>query len=228
MFVRMFSRISTILFDLDGTIADTNEIIQRTMLETLEFASGRPWQREALLPNWGMRLRDQLLLLYPDMQLEHAVPFYRQRYAEYHRTLLAEFPGMRATLAQLHAAGFTLGVVTSKKQASARQTVEDIGYADFFSVLVAEEDSTRHKPAPDPILVALTRLGVTADEAVYVGDNPDDVRAAHAAGVRAIAVGWGVRPRSEFAAVQPHAIIDSPRELYHLLGVPIGLAAEAP
>lgn len=214
-----FEDVSVLLFDLDGTIADTNALILRTLAETLELASGRPWRREELLPHYGMRLRDQLLLCYPSLDLAQVVPFYRERYARYHREMLAEFPGMRQVLERLLAAGIRLGVVTSKKHASSRLTLDDLGYLPFFEIVVAEEDTARHKPFPDPLLFALRALGVDASTVAYVGDNPDDIRAAHAAGLRAIGVGWCIRPREELAACCPDALIDAPEELAGLLGI---------
>ncbi|MHB9129527.1 MAG: HAD family hydrolase [Armatimonadota bacterium] len=213
----MFSNTTAVLFDLDGTIADTNEIIQRTILETLEQESGRPWQREELLIHWGMRLRDQLQAMYPPINLERAVPFYRRRYAVYHEALLAEFPGMRVVLERLRQAGYQLGVVTSKKQESAHHTLHGLGYADLFPVVVVEEDTPRHKPAPDPLLYAAQQLHLSPEAIVYVGDNPDDIRAAHAAGMKAIAVGWCFRDPAELLAVHPDAMIQTPEDLLELL-----------
>lgn len=214
----MLSHIQTVLFDLDGTIANTNDLILRTIADTLECETGRIWHREALLPHWGMRLRDQLMTLHPAIDLERAVTYYRQRYAEHEHTLMAEFPGIRALLEGLQAQGYTLGVVTSKKRLHAQATVDGLGYAPFLSLVVAEEDTPRHKPAPDPLWYALAQLNAPAETALYVGDNPDDVIAARAAGMAAVAVGWCLRPREELIATAPDAIIDDPADLLTLLG----------
>ena len=214
----MTSDISTILFDLDGTIANTNEVILKTIGETLEHFSGRPWRQEELLTHWGMILRHQLVQLYPEIDLERAVPFYRARYATYHEALLMEFPGVRALLAELQARGYRLGVVTSKKRYSAEETISGLGYGPFFEIVVVEEDTARHKPAPDPLCYAAAQLGIAPCRAIYVGDNPDDIRAAHAAGMIAVGVGWCLRPRADLLSVAPDLIIDEPEELFCLLG----------
>jgi len=185
--------IITVLFDIDGTIANTNEIILRTLADTLAMASGRAWRREELLPHWGLVLREQLRRCYPHLAL--------------HQALLAEFPGVRAMLSALQADGYTLGVVTSRKRA-------------FSQLIVTEEDTApRLKPLPDPLLYALQRLRALSAAAVYVGDNPDDIIAAHAAGMRAVAVGWSLRAREELLAVQPDAIIDTPHDLCTFLAL---------
>ena len=209
--------ITTILFDLDGTIADTNEIILRTLAETLEYANGRSWSREELLPHWGMILREQLLTLDPIIDLELVVPYYRRIYAQYHKFLLAEFPGVRELLGQLKTAGYRLGVVTSKKRMSAQLTLDSLRYRGFFDDIIVDEDTIRHKPAPDPLLLALVRFGVTADEAIYIGDNPDDITAAHAAGIPGVAVGWCLRPRRELEAAGADLVLDHADDLLPFL-----------
>ncbi|HOF87376.1 MAG TPA: HAD-IA family hydrolase [Armatimonadota bacterium] len=216
----MLSGVRALLFDLDGTLVATDEIIQRAMLDTLAHCTGRPWERPALMPHWGMRLRDQLRALCPELDLDAAVPYYRARYAIYHEALLAEIPGTRAMLDAVRARGVRLGVVTSKKRQNARQTLRDVGFLALFDVVVAEEDTTRHKPAPEPLLYALTSLNHAPDVAAYVGDNPDDVRAARAAGMRAVAVSWGFRGREEIVAVGPDLILDAPAELLPHLSSP--------
>ncbi|OPZ82880.1 MAG: Pyrophosphatase PpaX [bacterium ADurb.Bin429] len=205
--------VRALLFDLDGTIVDTNEIIQRAILDTLEHFIGRAWSLSALIPHWGMRLRDQLHALCPELDLDAAVPYYRERYAIYHEMLLAEIPGTRAVLDALRQQGLRLGVVTSKKRLNARQTLQDVGFLEFFEVVVVEEDTTRHKPAPEPLLYALTCLDLAPDDVVYVGDNPDDILAARAAHMRAVAVSWGFRGREAMAAVQPDLIIYAPSDI---------------
>lgn len=209
--------VQAVLFDLDGTIVDTNEIILRAMEDTLAHFSGRAWERRELMPHWGMRLRDQLSALAPALDLDAAVAYYRVRYAIYHALLLAEVPGTTAMLTALRAYGLRLGVVTSKKRVNADQTLHDVGFLPYFDAVVVEEDTAHHKPAPEPLLHALALLGLTANDTVYVGDNPDDIRAAHAADMRSIAVAWSLRDRDELCAVAPTAIIDAPGELLELL-----------
>ncbi|MHB0936955.1 MAG: HAD-IA family hydrolase [Armatimonadota bacterium] len=213
----MLNNINAVIFDLDGTIVNTNEVILRSMAETLERETGRPWSHEELLPHWGLVLRRQLRLLHPGIDLKRAVPFYRQCYQRNHDALLAEFPGVRAMLETLQAAGIKLGVVTSKKRGICLQTIADVGYGAFFPVVVTEEDTERLKPAPDPLILALQRLHASPEDAIYIGDNPDDIIAAHAAGMRAVAVGWSLRSRESLLAHHPEAIIDTPDELLALI-----------
>lgn len=212
--------ITTILFDLDGTIADTNALIVQSLLDTLEYASGRSgWGQADLMPNWGLPLRAQLATLYPAIDLDAAVTYYRSRYFMHQDTHLAEFSGVRDLLEALQVAGCRLGVVTSKKRAIAVHTLELLDYLRYMDVVVAEEDAPRHKPAPDPLLCAAAQLGMPPCATAYLGDNPDDIRAAQAAGMAAIGVGWCLRSCNELRDVRPDTIIETPGDLLVWLGL---------
>ena len=215
--VCILSGVKAVLFDLDGTLVDTNSIIIESMRDTLAHFTGRAWERRELMPHWGMRLRDQLRALCPELDLDAAVSYYRIRYAVYHERWLAEIPGTRPMLEALLAHGIHLGVVTSKKRVNAVQTLRDVGFLDFLAILVTEEDTTRHKPAPEPLLYALERLRLDPVDTVYVGDNPDDIHAARAAKMRCVAVAWSLRTREELSAAQPDLLIAVPGELLHHL-----------
>ncbi len=218
-------RYKAVLFDLDGTIADTNEIIQRTLAETLERASGRVWAHDEVMGAWGLILREQLRILYPPIDLDAAAAFYRGRYSELHDEMLREFAGVNELLESLVAAGYKLGIVTSKKAINAQHTVDDLGMAHFFQCIIAEEDAPRVKPAPDPIWAACTRLNIIAEEALYVGDNPDDMIAAHAAGMKAVAVSWSLRSIDELQQAGADFVIDTPMGLLDVLSGELDLVA---
>ncbi len=84
---------------------------------------------------------------------------------------------------------------------------------ELFDVVMAAEDSERHKPAPDPVLGALERLGAEAAGACYVGDSPFDIECGRAAGVVTIAVTWGFFSRDALEVVGPDRIVETPGEL---------------
>lgn len=209
--------ITAVLFDLDGTIVNTNDVILASLAETLAHVTGQSWSREALLPHWGKVLRQQLVLFHPEIDLEQAISFYRECYAKHHVGLLAEFPGVRPLLDGLQQAGYGLGVVTSKKRFACEQTLVDIGYHDLFPVVVTVEDTSRIKPAPDPLLLAAQMLHTEPSRCLYVGDNPDDLIAARAAGMGAVGVSWSLRPREELLALEPDAMLEAPGDLWKLL-----------
>jgi pyrophosphatase PpaX len=109
--------------------------------------------------------------------------------------------------------------VTAKRRATVQLAFDRLpGLEQRFDVLVGADDTERHKPDPDPILEALRRLGVAAAEAAYVGDSPFDVRAAKAAGVFAVAVGWGgIHGEKVLRAEEPDAFVQRAEELLDVL-----------
>ena len=129
-------------------------------------------------------------------------------------------------MTELSASGATIGVVTSKRHVSATNTLRAAGLDGHLPLLVAMEDTAVHKPNPEPLLLALQRLGVRATDCVYIGDAVVDVQAAKAAGMASIAVTWGAGERAYLLAAGPLAIVDTMEELRaHLLEEsPAGLA----
>ena len=122
-------------------------------------------------------------------------------------------------LPRLRAEGRRLGIVTAKRHASVQLAFDRLpGLEANFDVLVGAEDTTRHKPDPAPLLAALERLDARAEDTAYVGDSPFDVRAAKAAGVRAVAVTWGgIHEADALEREQPDALVHHAEELLAVL-----------
>jgi pyrophosphatase PpaX len=146
-------------------------------------------------------------------RVDELVACYREHNEPLHSEL-AECAGMTDTLTTLKEEGRKLGVVTAKRRETVRLAFSYLPLEHFFDVVVGSDDTERHKPDPQPLTHALHLLGAAADDAVYVGDSPFDVRAAKAAGVHAVAVTWGgIHPRERLEAEEPDAVVDSAEEL---------------
>jgi len=183
-------RYPVVLFDFDGTIVDSGAII----VASFRHAARTVLRRE--LPDaWiaarvgGSGLYEQMAEIAPD-RVDELVATYREHNEPLHDQLEC-CPGMLDVLDRLHAEERRLGIVTAKRHATVELAFARLPLRDYFEVIVGADDTERHKPHPDPILVALERLGARPEEAVYVGDSPFDVGAARAAGVHAIGVRWG-------------------------------------
>jgi pyrophosphatase PpaX len=133
--------------------------------------------------------------------------------AEHLTDLLEEYAGADELLKDLGASGATIGVVTSKRHVSATNTLRAAGLDGHLPLLVAMEDTDSHKPNPEPLVLALARLGVKATDCVYIGDAVVDVLAAKAAGMESIAVTWGAGDRADLLAAGPLAVVDTMDEL---------------
>ena len=142
---------------------------------------------------------------------------YRAHNYEHHDALIRPFAGVEPMLASLRATGLRLGVVTSKRERSARIGMSRYGLGDFFEVSIFHDDTVRHKPDPAPLIAGAQRLGVAPERTMYIGDSVHDVAAGRAAGMRTIAAAWGPFPRIDLDAAGPDHVADRPHDVVVLL-----------
>lgn len=196
------------LFDFDGTLVDTTDLIYQSMRHATGEVLGREISRDVLMANVGQPLPRQMELL----SAEHAealLDSYRLHNEANHDALIREFPGVEESLARLKAAGVRVGVVTSKRRFSVDMALKKFpGLGDVVDQWVTMEDTTEHKPRPEPLLKGLEMLGnVPREQAAYVGDSPFDVTAAKAAGVESVAVSWGAFSEDALRAAEPDQLV---------------------
>lgn len=212
------SRHPVILFDLDGTLIDSLELLVRAMTHAFDSRQGpRPTVEE-----WVATIGRPLLWQFgqyatSDDDLQHLVRTYRSFQLEHHDRLTRAYDGIPSLVASLHAAGHPLGVVTSKFGKLASRSLEHVGLAPHFDVVVGADSTSKHKPDPDPLWFALRQLRQEPSGAVYVGDSPFDVMAANAAGVTSIAVTWGAAQRAPLMDASPRHVVNTVTELESLL-----------
>ena len=203
--------LEAVLFDFDGTIVDTTELIYESMRRATGEVLGRELSRETLMANVGQPLPRQMELLADGQpeKTEELLEAYLQHNEELHESLIREFPNIGTSLARLRDVGLRLAVVTSKRRFSVEMALDSFaGLSDIFDVFVTMEDTAEHKPLPAPLLRGLELLGeVRPESAAYVGDAPFDVAAAHAAGVMSVAVSWGVFTAEALHAAGPDHLV---------------------
>lgn len=209
-------RWSSVLFDMDGTLANTIPLILASYRHTMEVAGLEPaddttirsWIGRTLDDMWvtlaGAERAPELMEAYTDWQLAHVDEY------------LQPFEGIKETVADMAAAGVRMGVATSRRRESAELIVRTLGLGDL-PVLVAMEDTAVHKPNPEPLLLAAERLGVRPVETAYVGDALVDLRAADAAGMDGIGVTWGAGVAKAMRAEPSVAVVDTVDDLRELL-----------
>jgi pyrophosphatase PpaX len=203
-----------ILFDLDGTLIDSIELILSSARHTFEgWARGTPTDEE-WVRGIGTPLVQQLRsYAASDDEVAFLLDRYRRYQAEHHDRLTRCYDDVPEVLGALAARGHRLAIVTSKASPIAHQSLGFVGIDDYFPVVVGYDETTRHKPDPEPVRVALSRLGVSAEQAVFVGDSPHDVHAGKAAGVVTIAALWGPFDRETLAEARPDHFIGCMAEL---------------
>lgn len=194
--------LSTFLFDLDGTLIDSIELIMSSFRHTMLTHRGAVPPDGDWRAGFGRPLRPQLARYARDAdEVTRMAATYRAHNLEHHDRLVRPYAGIRPALAALAARGARLGIVTSKNRAAAEQGLRHCGLDGFFDVLVTSDDVTEHKPHPAPVLAALARLEARPAETVFIGDSPHDCQAGRAAGVSTAAALWGPFTR---ASLDPH------------------------
>ena len=209
-------RFRVVLFDLDGTVIDSAGIILASMRHATREVLGRELpDAELMAAVGGPGLEAQMLELGGERNLEELVRVYRTHNEPLHDRIQL-FPGIGELLARLKDGGCRLGLVSAKRRSTIELAFAATSIGHLFDVVVGGDEASNQKPAPDLLLLALERLGVSPADAVYVGDSPFDMTAAVAGGLYAIGVTWG---RVHDRALLTHAdlIVDSPAELLDAL-----------
>ncbi|MDP6538565.1 MAG: HAD-IA family hydrolase [Planctomycetota bacterium] len=210
---------TTILFDLDGTLIDSVDLILASYRHTLRVHRSVDLPPEHFRPGLGRPLLEQLGSVTSDeAELAAMVETYRAHNHEHHDGAVRAYPGVVSALGALTRSGVALGIVTSKNAATAWRGLECCGLAEHFAVLVGSDDVERHKPDPAPVLAAVERLASARERTVFVGDSPQDLRAGRRAGVRTAAAAWGPFAPAELEAEGPDAWLEAPAAIPGLLG----------
>lgn len=213
------------LFDLDGTLADTIPLIVASYRHALGTVAGLSADEHEVRSWIGRPLLAVLEERYP----EHApemLRVYREWNLANHDDLIRPVEGIEQLLADLAAAGARLGVVSSKKAETVELGLRVLGLGDAIPLVAGQDQTTRHKPHPEPLLYAARHLGAHVQECVYIGDATVDLEAAHSAGMAAIGVTWGAGLREPLAALDPVAVVDDAHGLRQVL-LPAASSASA-
>lgn len=189
-----------ILFDLDGTLVDTAADLCAAANALRRERGAVPVSIARFRPKVSQGSRGMLAAAFPELRAEQRdalVPEFLARYGSAVCVLSRPFDGIEDVLWNLEARGARWGVVTNKPEALARGVMEGVALAARCAVLIGGDTLAQRKPDPAPLRHACLHLGVEPAQAVYVGDDPRDVLAARAAGMKSVAVAWGYREASE-------------------------------
>jgi pyrophosphatase PpaX len=208
--------INAILFDLDGTLVDTKELIVTSFTRASIEVLGEPIPAEKLLPLIGIPIIRQVEILAPGFEQE-LIETYRAINDELHDELIAYYDGTREMLEELQAQGKRLGVVTSKRKQPALEALQSFDLQDYFEFIVGMEETQKHKPEPEPLLLGAKLLGATREPCVYIGDSPYDMQAGRAANMYTIAANWGMFTPEELVRAGAQYEANSPREISKII-----------
>ena len=213
----MPSSLSTFLFDLDGTLIDSIDLIFSSYRHTLQTHRGEIPPDSTWLSGLGRPLRHQFRSFTDDAdEIEAMVDTYREHNHANHDAMVQRFPGTLEAIETLKQRGCKLGVVTSKMRNGTGRGLRHCGFEGLFDAVVAADDVEEPKPHPEPVLRALELLAASPDDAVFIGDSPHDLAAGRAAGVRTGAVLWGPFDRATLARHAPDYWLEDVADIVQL------------
>jgi len=211
---------SYLIFDFDGTLADTNKGIVDTFQETFRRMNLPVPTREAISATIGLSLKDGFLGARGGMTAEQsaqAVKIYRAIFPEIAYPVITAFPGVVDTLKTLREMGYRMSIATSRSHCTLEILARQIGVADFFDGLFGAEDVVNHKPAPDLVNLIVGKYGLDRNQVLVIGDANFDILMGHGAGCDVCAVSWGNQSRDQLSEHNPELLVDSPSELLGVL-----------
>jgi pyrophosphatase PpaX len=208
------ARRPAVLFDLDGTLIDSIELILNSARYAFaklgrECPSDEEWSAGIGIPlftMFGRYARD-------DDDKKALIGAYREYQLANHDRLVRCYDDVIDTVRAIHALGHELAVVTSKSEYLAMRALVHVGLARYIDTIVGSDASKRHKPDPEPVQIALTRLGCAPEDAIFVGDSVHDLHAGSAAGVQTVAALWGAFSRQHMAPGHPTYWAESIKEI---------------
>lgn len=217
----MINQIDTVLFDFDGTIMDTNNVILMSWQHTFRTLENREEKVEQLVQTFGEPLDVTMKKFFPHVPLEESIEIYRSFHRDNFGDLISLFPGMKELLTQVKAQGYKVGLVTSRLWQTTQQGMEKYGIEDCFDVVVTAEDTTKHKPDPQPVNIALEKLGSLPQQTIMLGDTLFDILCARNAGVKSVLVAWSFalqgKTMEDMGDDAPDYILHAPEELFTII-----------
>lgn len=211
--------VDCIIFDFDGTLADTNKGIVATYQETCRIMGIEVPSVERVTSTIGLALKDGFMAGIDGLteeKAEEAMAIYRRIFDVIAIPEIKIFPGIKEALDQLKAKGIRLAIATSRSHRSLGILAEKIGIKDYFEGMYGAEDVVNHKPAPDLALLVLEKIGVNAKDALVVGDATYDLLMGKGAGCKVCGVTWGNQNRQQLETADPDFVIDDIRDLFEL------------
>ena len=181
-----------ILFDFDGTLVNTNDVIVASWQHTYKHYLGHEVPVEHITACFGEPLLLTMAREFPGVDPAESADVYRSFQVENADRLVTIFLGIKELLAELKGAGHVLGIVTSRTRESALRYMDMFDITSYFDDLVTCDDTTVHKPNPEPLLLAMSRLGAAPEESLMIGDSPFDIKCANNAGVDSVMVNWRI------------------------------------
>lgn len=211
----MANSIETILFDFDGTLMDTNELIIETFMTVLGKHFPGRYTREDCLTFMGPPLRETFEALAPE-NVEQMMEEYVNWNLENHDSLVTEFPGVSDVLKTLKARGLKMAIVSTKRNKTIHKGLALMDADGIFDCVIGLDDVIHAKPHPEPLQKAMEALGADPATTLMVGDNLHDIEGGRNAGTLTAGVAWSAKGRTFMESLKPDYMLDAIEDLLEI------------
>lgn len=209
-----------VIWDFDGTIANTNNVIIDSWQATFEHYLGHRLPVRDIEATFGETLKHTISVKIPGEPYEEVRDYYRDYQYAHCQGKVYVFEGVRELLERLREGGHKIGIATSRTAGSFWTYMRELGIDKYVDALVSMEDVKKHKPDPESVNRVLEKFGAGPEEAIMVGDTKYDIGCANNAGVDSVLIGWSHYVDMDSMAADgfvPTYIIDRPEELLELI-----------
>lgn len=205
-----------LLFDFDGTLLDTNELILQTFMHIFDEKFPGQFSTQDCLKFIGPSLKQTFDELTPG-ETEEMIKKYKEWNTAHHDELVKGYDAVVETLEQLHKEGIKLAVVSTKSREGLDRGLKVLGAEHLFEVIISMDEVTHVKPHPEPVLLAIEKLGVSKEEAIMIGDNSHDIEGGKNAGVRTAGVAWSAKGESYLQQFNPDYMLHHMSDLLEIV-----------
>jgi len=211
-------KITTLLFDLDGTLINTNELIIASFMHTLEKFYPGKYKREHVIPFMGPTLTESFTTV-DENSVNELITEYRRFNVEMHDEFVEEYETVYETIETLHEKGYKIGIVTTKARNVVEMGLSFSRLKQFFDVVITIDDVQNAKPHPEPIQLALEKLEATPEETIMVGDNYHDIEGGKNAGTKTAGVEWSLKGKEFLESYHPDYMLEKMSDILSILGI---------
>ena len=209
--------IKAVLFDLDRTLLDTNELIYNSFDRTFKDKLGMELKKEEIVDFFGKPLGEPFKKYVKKDNVDDLIAYYREYNEKIHDNMCFAFDGVKELLDGLKEKGIKTGIVTSKRADLAIRGMKIAGIHEYMDVIITPESTELHKPNPQPALKACIDLGIEPSEAIMVGDSKYDIYCGKAAGCKTCGVNYTFIGLDTLKSSEPDYLIDKPEEILRLV-----------
>ncbi|MBU9722246.1 MULTISPECIES: pyrophosphatase PpaX [Bacillaceae] len=210
--------VDTILFDLDGTLINTIDLIVDSFLHTMEQYYPGKYKREDVVSFIGPPLSETFEKLDPE-KVEEMTKTYRVFNHAKHDELVTEYEGVIDTLEALHKEGYKMAIVTTKLRETALKGMKLMGIDRFFDIIVALDQVENYKPHPEPLEKAMKALGSVPEKTMMIGDSQHDILGGKNAGTYTAGVSWSIKGKEFLNSFEPDVMLETMPDLLEVLGI---------